>query len=376
MALEELRVRIDEIDKQIVELFEERMEICEAVGRFKLETGKAVFDKQREIEKLSTVEALATTSLNKVGTRELFEQIMSVSRKLQYRLITEHDGSLNQPAFERKAELDYENARVVFQGVKGAYSQAALEQYFGENVQSSCVQTFRDAMEVIETGEADYAILPIENSSAGAVTQVYDLLVEYKNYIIGEIAIPIEHTLAAVPGAKIEDIVRVYSHPQALLQSEKYLEKHRNMEQISVANTAVAAQKIIEENDATQAAICSEYAANFYGLQVLENQINHNENNTTRFIVITNQKIFVNGARKISICFELAHESGSLYRLLSNIIYNDLNMTKIESRPVEGRKWEYRFFVDFEGDMAAPGVINALKGMEEEAKNLRVLGNY
>lgn len=376
MVLEELRVHIDEIDKQLVTLFEERMKISEAVGRFKLETGKTVFDKQRENEKLDAVEDLATTQLNKTGTRELFEHIMSVSRKLQYRLIAEHDGSLQKPTFTRMAELEYDNARVVFQGVQGAYSQAALHEYFGANVQSSCVKTFRDAMEIIQAGEADYAILPIENSSAGAVTQVYDLLVEYKNYIIGEITIPIEHTLAAIPGATVAGITRVYSHPQALMQSLKYLESHRNMEQISVENTAVAAQKILEDQDESQAAICSAYAASLYGLEVLENQINHNDNNSTRFIVITNRKIFVDGADKISICFEIPHESGSLYRLLSHIIYNDLNMTKIESRPVEGSTWEYRFFVDFTGDMESASVINALRGIREEAKNLRVLGNY
>ncbi len=133
---------------------------------------------------------------------------------------------------------------------------------------------------------------------------------------------------------------------------------------------------MLQDNDPTQAAICSEYAADLYGLEVLQRKLNHNENNSTRFIVIANQKIFLDGADKISICFEVPHESGSLYRLLSNIIYNDLNMTKIESRPIEGHTWEYRFFVDFEGDMEDAAVRNALRGIEEEARNLKILGNY
>ncbi|MFI3208716.1 MAG: prephenate dehydratase domain-containing protein [Eubacteriales bacterium] len=375
VKLDELRVQIDDIDRQLVELYEKRMKISEEVGKFKIEAGRPVFDKEREISKLNTVEAMATSSFNQAGVRELFENIMSGSRKLQYRLLSEHDTTVSSELV-RVDSLNCKQARVIFQGIPGAYSQMALHQYFGQDVTTSHVETFRDAMVAIEEGRADYAVLPIENSSAGAVTQVYDLLVEYDNYIIGEVKIPIEHTLSAIAGAKVEDITRVYSHPQALMQSMRFLEKHRGMEQISVTNTALAAKKVIVENDMTQAAICSEYAANLYGLEVLKRKINHNDNNSTRFIVVTNQRIFVNGATKISTCFEIPHESGSLYRLLSNIIFNNLNMTKIESRPIEGRSWEYRFFVDFDGEMDAPGVKNALRGIREESKNLRILGNY
>ena len=375
VALEDMRNRIDGIDKQLVALYEERMDICKEVGQYKIETGKAVFDKVREEQKLDTVEGLASSPLNKVGIRELFEHIMSVSRKLQYRLLAEHE-KVQATAFEKKQALDYQNARVIFQGAEGAYGQMALEQFFGEGVQVSHVDTFRDAMDTIANGIADYAVLPIENSSAGAVTQVYDLLVEYDNYIVGEVTLPITHTLAALKNAKIEDIKRVFSHPQALMQSEKYLEEHREMEQISMVNTAIAAQKVIADQDLSQAAICSEYAANLYGLKVLSCGINHNQHNSTRFIIVTKQKIYVEGANKISLCFEIPHESGSLYRLLSNFIYNDLNMTKIESRPIEGHNWEYRFFVDFEGEVESAAVRNALRGLQEEAKNLRILGNY
>ncbi len=375
MALEELRKRIDSIDKQLVSLYEERMDICEQVGEFKLGTGKPVFDKTREQEKLSAVEEMVNDDFDKKGIRELFEHIMSVSRKLQYRLLSKHDGP-GQGEFTRVEAMDYSDARVVFQGVKGAYSQVALHKYFGNQVKTLHVETFRDAMDSIADGKADYAVLPIENSSAGVVAPVYDLLVEYKNYIIGEVTIPVEHALAGIKGASIEDVVRVYSHPQALMQSEKFLNDHKNMQQISVLNTAVAAQKVLDENDGTQAAICSEYAAQLYGLEILQGRINHNNSNSTRFIIISNKKVFIDGAKKISLCFEIPHESGSLYHILSHFIYNDLNMTKIESRPIEGRNWEYRFFIDFEGDMDAPSVKNAMRGVREEVTNLRILGNY
>lgn len=160
------------------------------------------------------------------------------------------------------------------------------------------------------------------------------------------------------------------------MQTSRYLDEHAQWERISVVNTAVAAQKVLKDADRTQAAVCSAYAAEVYGLEVLADEINDEKSNSTRFIVITNQKVFLKGASKISICFEVPHESGSLYQMLSHFIYNDLNMTRIESRPIEGRTWEYRFFVDFEGNLENPAVKNALRGLREEARNLKILGNF
>lgn len=374
-SLQELREQLDMIDIQIVDLYQKRMDICSKVGDYKITVGRKVFDKQREKEKLASVTADVTNDFYKKGLTELFEQIMSMSRKLQYQLLTKR-GALGRLPFIGVDKLDWENSRIVFQGTEGAYSQAAMEQYFGKDINSFHVQTFRDAMEAIEEGSADFAVLPIENSSAGAVNEVYDLLMEFENYIVGEVELPIEHTLAGLKGAKLSDIERVYSHPQALMQSARFLDDHREWQQISVANTAVAAKKVLEDNDCKKAAICSAYAAEFYGLEVLEERINHNSQNTTRFIVVTNQKIFLKDAKKISIAFEVSHESGSLYHMLSHFIYNNLNMTKIESRPIEGRNWEYCFFVDFEGNMADGSVKNAIRGLREESKSLKILGNY
>lgn len=311
----------------------------------------------------------------KLGLTELFEQLMSQSRKMQYQMLTKK-GALGRLPFIGVDKLDWEQSRIVFQGTDGAYSQAAMHAYFGKNVNSFHVQTFRDAMEAIEEGSADFAVLPIENSSAGVVSETYDLLVEFENYIVGEIVLPIEHALAGVEGTTLETIQRVYSHPQALMQSAKYLDEQRGWQQIGVANTAVAAKKILNENDVTQAAICSEHAAEIYGLKILDRKINYNDNNSTRFIIVTNQKIFLKDAKKISICFEVDHSSGSLYHLLAHFTYNNLNMTKIESRPVEGRTWEYRFFVDFDGNMGEGAVKNAIRGLREESRTLKILGNY
>ncbi len=375
MDLLTLRGQLDEIDEQIVKLYEERMAISSQVADYKIETGKKVFDKTREEEKLQKVKSLTHNDFNACGIQELFEQIMSASRKLQYNKLGEA-GALGRLPFIGVDSLDMGRARVVFQGAEGSYSQMAMMRYFGEEVNSFHVDTFRDAMCAIEEGSADFAVLPIENSTAGIVNEIYDLLVEFENYIVGEQIIRIEHCLMGVPGADICAIKTVYSHPQTLMQSARYLSAHENWQQISIQNNAFAARKVSEEKDVTQAAIASEQAARIYGLEILKRGVNQSETNSTRFIVVTNQKIFLKGAKKISICLEVPHESGSLYHMLSHFIYNNLNMTKIESRPIEDRNWEYRFFIDFEGNLADAAVKNALRGLRDEARNMKILGNY
>jgi chorismate mutase/prephenate dehydratase len=209
------------------------------------------------------------------------------------------------------------------------------------------------------------------------VGDVYDLLAKYDNYIVGEVQIPVSHALLTLPGATLEDIDTIYSHPQAIAQCGKFLNEHSDEIQVlEVYNTAVGAKRVADEGLINQAAIASSYAGKLYGLQSLIQPLNHNHANTTRFVVIGNRKVYCKKARKISICFEIAHESGSLYHLLSHIIFNHLNMTRIESRPVPGQHWEYCFFVDFEGNLQEPGVLNALTGISQEAVSFKILGNY
>ena len=375
MDLGEIRQEIDLIDRQIVELYEKRMAACEKVAKYKIETGKKIFDKKREEEKIKAVRAMASNDFNSHGLEELFEQLMAMSRKLQYQMLVEY-GSMGRLPFIGVDSLDTRGARVVFQGADGAYSQAAMKQYFSEDITSFHVDTFRDAMVAIEEGSADFAVLPIENSTAGIVNEIYDLLVEFENYIVGEQITKIEHCLMAVPGTRLEEIRTVYSHPQSFMQSSRFLGENSSWRLISMQNNAFAAKKVMEDGDNTQAAIASVHAANTYGLEILKQGVNQNSSNSTRFIIVTNQKIFLKQAQKISICFEVSHESGSLYHMLSHFIYNNLNMCKIESRPIEERNWEYRFFIDFEGNLADGAVKNALRGLRDEARNMKILGNY
>lgn len=371
----QLRDQLDDIDGQIVHLYEKRMDICREVAEYKIENGKQVLDKEREKSKLQTLKAMASNDFYRHGVEELFEQIMSMSRKLQYQLLSKR-GVIGRLPFMEVDSLKQLSARVVFQGVEGANSEAAMRAYFGDQVNSFHVESFRDAMEAIEEGMADFAVLPIENSSAGIVSSIYDLLVEFENYIVGEQVMKIENCLMSVKGAKLSDIRTVYSHPQALMQSAKYLEEHREWQQISMLNTAEAARMVAREQDPSKAAIANSLAAKLYDLEILEPEMCSNAANSTRFIIVTNQKIYRKDAGKISICFEIPHESGSLYHAMSHFIYNGLNMCKIESRPIEGRNWEYRFFIDFEGNLNDSAVKNALRGLRDETRNMRILGNY
>lgn len=372
--LMELRGQIDEIDREIVRLFEKRMDISRQVAEYKIACGKKVLDRARELEKLETLGGLAHNDFNRHGVQELFQQIMSMSRKLQYQMLAEEGVSGNLP-FTRIDSIDRKHCRVVYQGVEGAYQHQAAMKYFGDDVNVFHMESWKECMEAIKEGMADYAVLPIENSSAGEVNDIYDLLEKYDNYIVGEQILEISHALLGLPGTKLSDVKTVYSHPQALMQCSVYLEQ-QGWQQISLSNTALAARKIKKEQDRTQAAIASEAAAAYHRLEVLKAPVNNNRFNSTRFIIVTNRKMYEKDAKKVSICFELPHTSGSLYNILSHIIYNDLNMCKIESRPIPERNWEYHFFVDFDGNLSDSAVKNAIRGIMEEAVNFKILGNY
>lgn len=373
--LQEIRKKLDKIDQELTGLFEERMRITGEVAQLKIETGKPVYDGERERQKLKSVAAMVENDFDKQAVEELFSQIMTISRRYQYKLLAEHGLKL-KTEFKTVKEFPMTGIRVVYQGVEGAYSHGATLKYFGDDVEAYHVRTWESAMRDVEEGRADYAVLPIENSSAGAVTDNYDLLIKYHNYIAAEIFLPVSHALLGLPEAELSDITTVYSHPQALMQCSGYLNGHESWRQISVENTAVAAKKIIEEGDKSQAAVASEIAGKLYGLKILAPAINHNKNNTTRFIIVSKEPVYREDAGKVSLSFELPHTSGSLYNMLSNFIYNGVNMRMIESRPIPGRNWEYRFFVDIEGNLSDAPIQNALKGIAEEAANLRILGNY
>ncbi len=375
--LDEIRKNIDATDREIVKLLERRISLAKDVAAYKKDNGKKVFDTVREQEKLAGVQSLAQDEENASDIQKIFEQIMLDSRKIQYRELEKNGMSMLDP-YEIFDDIPRSGVKVVYQGVPGAYAHIAARHFFKENDDGNIhnVQTWRDVMEEVSSGRSEFGVLPIENSTAGSVTQVYDLLDEYPVYIVAEECVEIDHALLGLPGTRIDAIEKVYSHAQAFFQCGEYLEKYPGWEKITTQNTALSAKMVSESGDNKLAAIASTDAADVYGLEVLKEKINDLQGNTTRFIVVSKERRFLKRADKVSVVFETPNERGTLYNLLSSIVYNDLNMTKIESRPLRSKKWDSRFFVDFEGNLSDPAVKNALRGMYEEAKSMRLLGNY
>lgn len=375
MDLNEIREEIDQVDKQMVALFQRRMELAGEVAASKKESGKAIYDRQRELEKLEKLGELADSEFNRYSIEELFLQIMSISRRYQYNMLGDREHIISRN-YTRINALDITpETRVVYQGVPGAFSEQAMLKFFGSHIINFNVEQFEDVLKVLEQEEADYGVLPIENSSAGFVTGVYHLLQEHDVTIVGAVDLEVTQALLGVRGAGIGDIETVYSHPQGLMQTKPYLEAH-GWKQISLANTAVSAQKIQQDGDKTQAAVASIRAAELYGLEVLQPSINTQKNNTTKFLVISKKKVYTKDANVISISFSLPHESGSLYNALGHFIFNNLNMTSIESEPLPDRQWEYRFFITFEGNLSDVSVQNAITGVRSESSDFKLLGNY
>ena len=277
--------------------------------------------------------------------------------------------------FKCREYRDFNIKKVVYQGVEGAYSHIVTKKLFPD-INTENVKTFEDAIKEVLDGNALYCVVPIENSSAGIVTDVYDLLLKKDVVIVAEYDLHISHCLLGTKDADIEDIKTVYSHPQALMQCASYLREHTDWSQVSFLNTAVSAKKVKDDNSKAQAAIASELSANIYDLKILDRGINRNSNNTKRFVVLSKEKIFSDSSNKLSLILELPHEKGMLYNILGIFVLNGLNLVKIESRPIPEKTFEYRFFIDIEGNLNSPNVSNVLEILKEKVPFLKVLGNY
>ena len=375
LDLQEIRKQIDQVDSQLAALIEQRMRLTADVAEYKMQNGKEIYDPVREKEKLASVRAMAKTPFGEIAMGEIFAQMMTISRRYQYQVLGSY-GNKADGGFKLVENLPTAGARIVYQGAEGAYSHEAALQVFGRDADVYNVPAWDDAMKEVAEGRAAYAVLPIENSSAGAVIDNYDLLLKYDNYIVAETEVSVNHALLGLPDAELSDIKTVISHPQALMQCSEFLKEHRDWKQIQAENTAGAAKRILADGDVTQAAIASPKAGEIYGLKVLKPSINHNRTNTTRFIVLGKEPVYRLDARKVSVCFETPHVSGALYNMLGHFIYNHVNMLMIQSRPILERNWEYRFFLDIEGSLSDGPVQNALLGLKSEAVFMRILGNY
>jgi len=265
--------------------------------------------------------------------------------------------------------------KVAFQGERGAYSECAIYKHFGSHVQTKPCKRFSDVFKSVETHEADFGVVPVENSIEGSVNQVYDLFLEHELRVCGEIIIKIAHCLIANPQAELNSIKVVYSHPQALAQCRNFLER-LGWELISTYDTAGSVKLIKEKGIADAAAIASEQAAKIYEMKILEKNIADNPNNFTRFFVLSETDAPPSGNDKTSIIFSTKHVPGALYRALEEFARRGINLTKIESRPTRRKPWEYNFYLDFEGHRSETRCAEALEGLKAKSLFLKILGSY
>ncbi len=375
--MEQYRQEIDRIDRELVELWEARMGLAREIGLYKRDNGLKVLDPEREKVVLEHKKALVHDPELQGDVVSLYETILSLSRRRQHRLLREEDPwvrrYLEEAAFARDPK---ECPRVLYQGEPGAYTEEAAIGFFGPETQRTPASRWTEVLEGLAQGKADYGVLPIENSSTGSISQVYDLLGRTGTYIVGEQIVKVDHCLMAPKGATLEGIGEVCSHEQGFFQCDEFLADHPNWSQKAVANTATAAKLVAQGGDLTKAAIGSRRAAELYGLEVLAEAINHNRENCTRFVVASPVMERRPGRNKVSALFTLPHRSGALHQILTVFSTAGLNLLKLESRPVPGKSWEYLFFLDFSGDLTQPGMDVVLRELSLSADGFRVLGNY
>lgn len=377
--LENLRGEIDEIDRQLVGLFERRMAVTEQVGQWKQKNGMPVLDNQRQQTVLESKAALLQDPALRADVTQLYETIMGISRRQQRNIVREGTEEPNFSRIRRAVDARREPVEkpvVVYQGVPGAYSEQACIHFFGPDVNARGLGRFEDVFEALREGTADYGVVPIENNSTGAIRQNYDLLSQYEFSLVGETTVKVEHCLVAPPGASMDSITHVYSHEQGIFQSERFLKEHPGWTAVPYLDTAGSGKYVAETGDITKAAICSARAAELYGLEILVRGVNYSATNTTRFVVVSPRMELREGADKISAVLTTPHESGCLHEILGIFAVNGLNMVKLESRPIPGKRWEYMFFIEFTGSLAAPGMDGVLRELSQTAAEFRLLGNF
>ena len=364
--LSKLRQEIDQIDQEMLRLFEQRMDVAKQVGAYKKEQGLPVFVPDREKAVLkSRLNALKNPEYASITTG-FFSNLMSLSRHIQQKDMP------TLPDFSPETE----NPRVAYLGRPGSNSAEALSKLFPTAKESIAADSFDAIFALLNEEKADYGILPIENTTSGAIDDVLDLLYKNNLFMVGETVLKIRHSLAGLPGAELSQIREIYSHPQAFLQCGEFLKSVPEAELMPMASTADSGAFVAREADPTKAAILSPKAAELYGLVTLAADIQSDRTNTTRFVAISRKMENAPGADKLSLAFTLRHESGALCQVLSAFARHGLNLLHIESRPLPGRRFEYMFFTDLSGSLSGKAEQAAMSEIRELASSLQILGNY
>ncbi len=358
--LENCRQEIDEIDAELVRLFERRMGVCRDVALYKQAHYMDILNAAREEAVLKSRAQQAGDPALAQSVMALFTEIMRLSREEQRRYLEEQT----------------ETKRIAYSGVPGAYSECAVVGFFGDDCERVNFKTFEEVFAAVADGKARYGVVPVENSSSGSINDVYDLLGKYACHIVGEQLVRVEHCLLGVPGAKVDEITQVFSHEQGFAQCPKFLGEHPAWVTTPYFNTAIAARHVAEMGDKHCAAIASRLAAKHYGLEILAPDIHTFDGNHTRFIIVSASPTPIGIPDKATVTFTLRHERGTLMRALSSFVAMGMNMTHIESRPLHNSNWEYCFYVDLTGNLRDSNLGVLMGSLQGDCENCRLLGVY
>ena len=351
MSLEELRTQIEDIDKQIVELIADRSKLSGSIGELKKQEGRQVQDRLREEAVMGKIKEIAREKGLKQNDIELiFRQILIASKNMQ-------------------------ETFVAFQGELGAYSEEAAINFFGSDIRLRPYETLEDVFKAVERDEAQFGIVPVENSIEGSISKTYDLLLDSSLKVCGETELRVSHCLISNHGVSLDSIKKIYSHPQALGQCQAFI-KHLQCELVPTYDTAGSVKMIKEKRLMDGAAIAGKRAAVIYNMNIINCDIEDNPNNFTRFFVLSKEDAPPSGNDKTSLVFSVKHRAGALYEFLKQLADNGINMTKLESRPTRQKPWVYNFYLDFEGHRQDEKVNEMLKQLEEYTIFLKVLGSY
>ena len=371
-----LRLEMDACNKQILEAFERRMDIASRIGDVKRSLGLRVTDPRRERQILSAIADQASPEFKSYAT-VLFSLLMEVSSAYQ-----EHRMRPTSPlrerieqALETTPKLFPQFASVACQGVDGAYSQLAAEKIF-KRPNITFYRNFEGVFQAVESGTCEYGVLPIENSSAGTVNAVYDLMMEHDFHIVRTYRLKVDHNVLANEGAMLKGITEIYSHQQAINQCARYLEGMPHVKVTPVTNTAEAARMVAESGRTDVAALSSRACASLYGLSVLARQVNDSDNNYTRFACITKDLQVFPGADRTSLMMVAPHEPGALYKVLARFYALDINLTKLQSRPILGQDFEFMFYFDLDASVYSPEFASLVCELEDFCDDFKYLGTY
>lgn len=374
--LEQLRRDIDAIDRQIVDLMKQRMETVAQVAEYKKTNNIPVLDTGRERALLSKVGQEAGEELADY-IQSMYRTIMAASRSYENGKLGRgskvYDGI--KKAMEETPQLFPQRPTVACQGIEGAYSQIACDRLF-KAPSILYFQSFDHVFKAVEGGMCQYGILPIENSTAGSVNAVYDLMIRHNFSIVRSARLKVSHNLLAKPGTKLEDIRDIYSHEQAISQCAGFLVGLKNVAVHVVENTAVAARMVAQSDRGDVAALSSRLCAEQYDLEIVRDNVQDQDNNYTRFICISKKPEIYPGADRTSLMMTLPHKPGTLYNVLAKFYALNINLQKLESRPLPNREFEFMFYFDVEASVYAPEMEKLFRDLEAESEQLRYLGTY